>query len=315
MTSNATRAVRLPRLMAAGLLVCAATLVQAQSALPTIGGRQVLEIGARAGTQLSLPTDVAVGKDGRIYVVDSGRHRVAFYDGAGQPLGHFGGAGKGDGQLQGPVGIGIASDGTVYVADRDNQRLAAFSAAGKFLRTLALAEGGTAVTPVDVAAEGKNLFVTANNSHRVLALGRDGAVQQGWGGAGDGPGQFNYPATLAVDGDGRVLVVDVLNYRVQVFDAAGAPVLQFGAQGAKPGDFYRPKGIAVDGQGRIFVSDSYLGVVQAFGKDGQFLGVLGSGGQPARFKAPTGLAFAGGRLYVTDMLAGKVVAFELEASP
>jgi len=301
--------------MVAGLLAGAVSLVQAQNALPTVGGRVVLEIGARAGTQLSLPTDVAVGPKGQVYVVDSGRHRVSMYDPAGQPLGHFGGAGKGDGQLQGPVGIGVARDGSVYVADKDNQRLAVFSADGKFQRALPLAEGGAAVAPVDVAVEGKELLVTANNTHRVLAVGRDGAVLRGWGGKGNEPGQFHFPATLAVDGNSRVLVVDVLNYRVQVFDAAGAPVLQFGAQGAKPGDFYRPKGIAVDSRGRIFVSDSYLGVVQAFAPDGQFLGVLGSGGEPARFQAPTGLALSDGRLFVTDMLAGKVVAYELEASP
>lgn len=315
MTNDTLGAPRRVVRLASGLLACLASAVCAAQGLPTLGGRLVMEIGAGAGTQLSLPTDVAVGKDGRVYVVDSGRHRVAFYDSAGQPLGHFGGAGKGDGQLQGPVGIGIAKDGTVYVADKDNQRLAVFSADGKFVRTLPLVEGSAAVSPVDVAADGKTLFVTTNDSHRVLALGRDGAVQGGWGGPGEGPGQFNYPATLAIDGSGRLLVVDVLNYRVQVFDAAGAPVLQFGAQGAKPGDFYRPKGIAADGQGRIFVSDSYLGVVQAFAKDGQFLGVLGSGGEPARFQAPTGLAVAGNRLYVTDMLAGKVLAYELEVSP
>jgi DNA-binding beta-propeller fold protein YncE len=258
-----------------------------------------------------------VGPKGQLYVVDSGRHRVSMYDAAGQPLGHFGGAGKGDGQLQGPVGIGVARDGTVYVADKDNQRLAVFSADGKFQRALPLVEGGNAAAPVDVAVagDGKTLFVTTNDTHRVLAVGRDGAVQRGWGRKGTEPGQFQYPATLTLDAAGRVLVVDVLNYRVQVFDAAGAPLLQFGAQGAKAGDLYRPKGIAVDDRGRIFVSDSYLGVVQAFGADGQFVGVLGVGGQPTRFQVPTGLAFAGGRLFVTDMLAGKVVAYELEANP
>ena len=149
----------------------------------------------------------------------------------------------------------------------------------------------------------------------VFPLNEDGEVKRGWGGRGDEPGQFNFPATLTLDASGRVLVVDVLNFRVQAFDADGTPLAQFGAQGAKPGDLFRPKGIAVDGQGRIFVSDSYLGVVQAFTADGQFIGVLGTDGQPARFQAPTGLAFGAGRLYVTDMLAGKVVVYELETSP
>jgi len=315
MTSRAVGSVRRAIRSGTGLLVFLASSLCAAQGLPTVGAQPVLEIGARAGTQLSLPTDVALGKDGHIYVVDSGRHRVSMYDAAGQPLGHFGGEGKGDGELQGPVGIDLALDGTVYVADRGNQRLVAFSADGKFQRALPLAEAGVAVTPVDVATMGKELLVTANDSHRVLVVGRNGEVKRGWGGRGDEPGQFNFPATLTLDASGRVLVVDVLNFRVQAFDADGKPLAQFGAQGAKPGDLFRPKGIAVDGQGRIFVSDSYLGVVQAFTADGQFIGVLGTGGQAARFEAPTGLAFSGGRLYVTDMLAGKVVAYELETSP
>jgi hypothetical protein len=63
------------------------------------------------------------------------------------------------------------------------------------------------------------------------------------------------------------------------------------------------------------VSDSYLGVVQVLGPDGEFIGVLGVGGEPVRFEAPTGLAFANGRLFVTDMLAGKVLAYDMEVAP
>jgi len=107
--------------------------------------------------------------------------------------------------------------------------------------------------------------------------------------------------------------VDVLNQRIQVFDAGGTAKAEFGTLGAKPGTFIRPKGVAVDSSsGRIFVSDSYLGVVQMFTSAGEFIGVLGTDGVPARFEAPTGLAFAAGRLYVCDMLAGKVLSYEME---
>jgi len=272
------------------------------------------EYGGQQNEYLSMPTDVAIGVEGRLYVVDSGHHRIASYDAAGNPLGYFGSEGKEEGQLQGPVGIATGPDGSVYVADRGNQRLQVFAADGKFLRTLVLLEEGQAVTPVGilVAADGKNLFVTANNSHRVLSVDRKGKVRSGWGGEGEEPGQFRYPATLAQDNSGNVLVVDVLNQRIQVFDASGTAMAEIGTLGAKQGSFIRPKGVAVDGAGSIYVSDSYLGVVQVFTSDGTFAGVLGTNGQAVRFKAPTGLAFAAGRLYVTDMLAGKVLSYDVE---
>ena len=285
--------------------------------LPRVEVRPAVEFGARTGQALSLPSDVAVSPDGRVYVVESGKHRVAVFDSAANPSGYVGEEGDGDGQLQGPVGIGVAPDGRVYVADRENKRLQVFSADGTFDRSIGLAEEADAVVPVDVAvsADGKTLFVTANNSHRVVAFDTKGDRRGGWGGDGNDAGQFKYPGSVSLDGAGRVVVADILNARVQVFDATGAPVAEFGEAGAKPGTFIRPKGVAVDRQGRIYVSDSYLGVVQVFSPDGELAGVLSVAGEPVRFEAPTGMDVSGGRLYVTDMLAGKVLAFDLEGAP
>ena len=42
-----------------------------------------------------------------------------------------------------------------------------------------------------------------------------------WGEPGNGPGQFNRPAGIAVDGDGDVYVADWHNHRVQVFSPQG----------------------------------------------------------------------------------------------
>ena len=311
MTNKKTMLIR----HAATLLMLMVVLPLAAQDVPLVDAQPGPTFGERPDNGLTLPTDVAVGIEGRVYVVDSGHHRVVYYSATGMPLGHFGAEGKADGELQGPVGITTRSNGDVYVADRGNKRLQVFDAEGKFENSLELLDEGEAVTPIDVAvdAKGRTLFVTANNSHRVLSFDPKGKFRSGWGGEGKEPGQFKYPATLAMNNSGNVLVVDVLNHRVQVFNTDGTPIAQFGTVGAKPGTFIRPKGIAVDNSGRIFVSDSYLGVVQAFTSTGEFIGVLGTGGEPIRFEAPTGLAFAAGRLYVSDMLAGKVLSYDVEA--
>jgi sugar lactone lactonase YvrE len=283
--------------------------------LPLVDSTAASKFGTVPSDGLVLPTDVAVGADGRVYVVDSGRHRIASYDATGNPLGHFAEEGKEDGQLNGPVGIAVDSKGSVYVADRNNKRVQVFSADGKFQRAVPVAEGEAAATPVDVVVNGKSLYVTTADSHKVLGITTKGKFESAWGGGpSKEPGQFNYPGTITIDGAGNLVVADILNGRVQVFDPAGTPTAQYGKLGAKPGTFVRPKGVAVDGAGRIYVSDSYLGVVQVLGPDGAFVGVLGSGGEPLRFEAPTGLAFAAGKLYVTDMMAGKVLAYDVEGA-
>jgi sugar lactone lactonase YvrE len=288
----------------------------AQDELPLVAATLAATIGGYEADRLSMPTDVAVNGNGLVYVVDSGRHRVKIFDAAGNPDGALGSEGDGEGQLSGPVGIDIDSKGTVYVADKNNKRLQVFKSDGSFQRSLPVEDAGSAAVPVDVAvaAKGRTLYVTTNDTHKVVALTSRGKYENAWGGEGEEPGQFLYPATVAVDGADNVFVVDVINARVQVFDKEGAPTAQHGKYGAKPGTFIRPKGVAVDAGGRMYVSDSYLGVVQVLGPDGAFIGALGVDGEPVRFEAPTGLAIAGSRLYVTDMLAGTVLAFDVEGA-
>ncbi len=263
---------------------------------------------------LSLPSDVGVGNDGRIYVVNGGNHEVAVFDAKGERVATIGGQGSEPGQLFEPVGLGIGPQGEIYVADKGNQRLQVFSADGELRREISLKEDGEPVDPVDVAvsASGQELFVTANNSHRVLVFSRKGEFLRGWGGEGEDDSMFRYPATVVLDPAGNVLVVDVLNHRVQKFDADGNHLLTFGGLGGKPGTLLRPKGIALDAAARSYVSDSFLGAIQVFAANGQFLYVLGSNGTSSVFDTPVGMTVDGKRLLVVQMLTGNVLVLELE---
>ncbi len=286
----------------------------AHAALPGAPVKLVQELG---GDVLSLPTDVAIGSQGRAYVVDSAHHRIVVYARSGERLKHFGSEGAGKAQLQGPVGIGTGPKGRVYVADRGNHRIQVFDAEGGFIKSIALKRGRYDIRPVDVAAsaDGQRLYITGNNNHRVMVYTRDGRFIREWGGEGVNRGEFRFPATLALGKADAVHVVDVLNTRVQKFDTEGALRVQIGEWGVQPGQFFRPKGVAVDAQGRIYVSDSYLQVVQVFDGRSRFLYVLSENNAPRRFEAPVGLAVSGERLYVTDQLAGKVLVFTVGHPP
>ncbi len=279
--------------------------------ITTVPFRVVHEIGQESTDPLSLPTDVALASNGDIYVVDSGNHRIVVFDSSGSRIRQFGEEGSDDGQLQGPVGIGIGPDGGIYVADRGNNRIMRFSADGSFLSSIALMEDKQEVVPIDVAVSpvGGELFVTANNSHRILVFSDTGELIRGWGENGTDPGQFRYPATLAIAND-RLYVVDVLNARLQSFDLNGGSASAFGKLGAGPGTFFRPKGVAIDAVGRVYVSDSYLGVVQVFTSEGEFLHAIGNDGIPTRFETPVGLASSGSRIVLVQMLPHTILILE-----
>ena len=267
--------------------------------------------------ELSMPSDVGVGKGGQVYAVDGGNHQVAVFDAAGSRVTSLGMLGSDDGQLVSPLGIGISGKGEVYVADKGNNRLVMFDAKGKFRRNIPLEEEGDDVVPVDVAVapKGKELYVTANNSHKVLVFSTKGELLRSWGGEGEDDGQFRFPATIDIDAAGNVYVVDVLNARVQKFDPAGTHLLTIGELGGKAGTFFRPKGVAVDDAGKIYVSDSFLGVIQVFDPAGEFLYVIGEEGTATVFDTPVGMTAKGTRLYVTQMLAGNVLVLEPQAPP
>ena len=281
---------------------------EVQTAVPD----EKLEFG-----ELYVPSDVGIGKAGAVYVVDGGNHQVAVFDAAGSRTATLGEMGSEEGQLLSPLGLGTSRKGEVYVADKGNNRLVMFDANGRFKRIIPLADERDDVVPVDVAVgpKGKELFVTANNSHKVLVFSTKGELLRSWGGEGEDDGKFRYPATIDVDAAGNVYVVDVLNARVQKFDSAGTHLLTIGELGGKAGTFFRPKGVAVNDSGKVYVSDSFLGVIQVFNTAGEFLYVVGEEGTATVFDTPVGLAAEGSRLYVTQMLAGKVAVLEPQEPP
>jgi DNA-binding beta-propeller fold protein YncE len=91
-----------------------------------------------AGTghnNFNLPTDVAFGPNGDIYVSDGyGSARVVKFSRDGKFLLEFGTRGKGPGQFGLPHNIVADAQGKVYVTDRDNARVEVFDSNGRFLR-------------------------------------------------------------------------------------------------------------------------------------------------------------------------------------
>ena len=290
------------------LSVCAGP-AQAYTVLPAVHSHDLEH-------NLLQPTDVAVGANGRVYVVDGVNGCIKVFDADGAFQQQFGEPGSRPGQLESPTGIAIGDDGSIFVADTGNARVQLFAASGKFLRLIDLpaGEGGRKADPTDVVFDRRNnyLVVVDNDNHRLLRYRLpDWELDAVLGTEGAGDGQFNYPFLAAANRHGDVFVVDVLNARIQVWGAAGH-IRDIAAWGVDPGQLYRPKGVCVDGDGRLFVSDSVMGVVQVFGASGDLVGVLGTpGGDIIKWKTPMGLAVDGRRLYVVEMLYNRVRAYNL----
>jgi DNA-binding beta-propeller fold protein YncE len=98
-------------------------------------GNHLFNIGKRGSGpgEFNLPRDVAVGKNGQIYVVDGGNFRVQIFDRNGKYLQSFGSVGKQLGNFARPKEIAADGTGNVYVVDAAFGNFQIFNAEGDLL--------------------------------------------------------------------------------------------------------------------------------------------------------------------------------------
>ena len=279
------------------------TLGIAPPGVNTVVSPQFLfSFSGEGANQLKRPVGVAVGPDGRVYVVDFGNKRVSVFSSDGRFLFAFDTIT--DGKLSNPVHLAI-KDNEVWVTDRRLRSISVFDLEGKFLRTfepknetltwspLALGfdtSGGLRVTDVGNTKEHRVLFFSADGS-RTATFGKTAQTTR----IGESPGDFLFPNGVALDKKGNVYISDGDNRRVQVFSPTGVFKSIIDASGV-------PRGIAIDQKQRLYVVDALANDVEIYQLDGKSITQFGSRGYgPGQFNYPNDITFdAGGRIYVTD---------------
>ena len=268
-------------------------------------------------TEADQPSDISVGPNGYVYLVDGVNNRVVVLDRQGRVKFTFGQEGTGQGEFKHPLGIDISDAGMVFIADSGNHRVQVFDSNGNFLRLFIVKAGPQEKPsdPVDVLVpDFKNyVYVSDNDNHKIRVYDTRGNFQFEWGKFGEGPGDFRYPGILAKNKQNEIFVVDVLNTRVQKFDPFGNHIADIGSWGVLEGNLFRPKGVAIDGKNRVFVSDSYMGVIQVFTDFGRFLGVVCENGTKKQFITPVGLFMDGKNdiLLTVEMRKSKISSTEI----
>jgi DNA-binding beta-propeller fold protein YncE len=171
-------------------------------------------------------------------------------------------------------GLTVGPDGTVYCVDEGSQCVYQFTPNGELLQTIgtkgvASATGYDGHTiesikggppfnrPTNLAvAPNGDLYITDGYGNcKVHRFSATGTLLQSWGEPGSGPGQFYLPHGVRVAPDGRVLVADRENDRIQIFSPDGTFLDQWT-------DVQRPTNIALDPEGRVYVSELWWRVGQ-----------------------------------------------------
>lgn len=204
-------------------------------------GKLLLTIGTKgqAGrdqSHFNLPTDMAIAKNGDIFVSDGyGNARVVHFDANGKYLNEWGDLGSGPGQFSIAHSIAIDSKGRLFVADRNNARIQVFDSKGKYIeewRNLIVPWGLYMTRSDELWACGSSpmqwrkedtalgapprdqIFLQFNPSGKVVHLfslpkGIDGLER---------PGEVNWVHAITFDSAGNMYVGDIIGRRAQKFN-------------------------------------------------------------------------------------------------
>ena len=186
----------------------------------------------------------------------------------------------GRGMFVWPHGLHVDAEGNVWVADarrpNDEERtmwpdeqmkgsvVVKFSPEGEVL--MVLGEYGVAGDPPERLTDPTNVITDPENgdiyvaeSHtdvtdpnlvgRISVFDRDGNFLRSIGRMGTGPGEFRTPHAMVFDSQGRLIVADRHNHRIQILTKEGAYIGEYH-------DFSRVSGLAIDAEDNIYAADS-----------------------------------------------------------
>jgi DNA-binding beta-propeller fold protein YncE len=240
---------------------------------------------------------LAIDSQDRLYAFNTGEYPVTVFDRDGNLLSTWG---QGDfGHNHGAL---IGPDNCIYYADDGNHTVSKYTLDGKLLMTLgekdkpsdtgfswvdengkrrdfmealtSTKRGGppfNAPTGVALSPSGEIYVSDGYGNARVHKFTPDGKLLFSWGEPGHGPGQFIVPHAVAVDKNGRVLVADRHNNRIQIFDDQGKYLTEWG-------DLILPTDIFIDQDQVVYVSELHPRL-SIFDLDGKLLARWGNEGR------------------------------------
>ncbi len=186
------------------------------------------------------PADIAFDKEGNIYVLDAGNHRVQKFSQDGTFISSFGRKGQGPGEFQMPLSIDCDEKGRIFIPDAHNQRISIYSSNGTLIESLNMHE--RIVGPIRLIKDGRLLMGTGGI--RSISLG-------------DPKGPKKLPKYLNIlDSSGTLQsnFGEKFNFKDMILNSVGNDY-----------DF------AVDGAGNIYSAFKYQNRIEKFSLEGMLL--------------------------------------------
>ena len=174
--------------------------------------------------------------NGLVYIANEGNGRVEVFKEDGSFVRQIG-----VGQLKRPCNVTIYGD-RLFIPDIDNHRVFTFNTSGELTQTIGGGRGGGPgqfYGPTAVAVYNNELFITDCNRVQVLSV--NGQYNR------ELPrGQVSGPHDILITPDGEVLIADLWNHRVAIFNTSGDLLHRLDVPG--------PSGLAINTNSELLVT-------------------------------------------------------------
>lgn len=273
--------------------------------------------GSATQAQINLPSGIAIDGKGNIFFSDRSNNRIRVINSQGK-IRTYAGSGKigfrGDNgpalkaSIDRPFGIALDKKGNLFIADRRNNRVRKVNTQG-IITTVAgdggffmLGDNGPAYRasvagPTGVVVDDQGtLYIADRSNNRIRAVDPQGMIstvvgtgQQDYNGDSEVARDTNLhlPFGVALNPDGKLLVIDRSNYRIRSVDLKRGTVKTIAGNGKKmfAGDggpatgatLSFPHGIAVDKEDNVLISDKGNYRIRRISPDGSILTIAGNG--------------------------------------
>ena len=219
-------------------------------------------------------------------------------------------------ELHQPFYLAIAAEakrGSIRLLEPDGTPIKLFSGVGT-------APGMFASPPLDIATDPEggvwvSVFEYGSGQSRMIhRFDREGKLVLSIGPYGVKPGEFLYPASLAVSPLGELVVLDSESHFIQRFNLTGDPLGRFGGKGPGKGTFNTPRKLLAS-RHFLFVLDYGNRQVQRLSLEGDYLSRYAfrktKGSDELRVISGLGVD-SGSNLYVFDADSQKIRKLNLE---
>jgi len=207
--------------------------------------------------ELKEPTKAILDSKGRIFVLNGIPRAVKVFNYRGEYLNDFPLVRRDP--KSAPTAIAADKNGNIYVAigGETGAQIQVYDSNFQLLSEFGKKSDSTSqlksVQAIAIDSDGTIYVADASATPAIQVYSFDGKFLRGWGAHEGGPQNFSLPAGLALDGEGRVIVVDGIRQTVMVFTKEGGFLGREGGMGTRPGTFMFPTDLASNGNDKIYV--------------------------------------------------------------